>query len=79
MSHTRCWWKRQSGFKTLECGLLGIVNWRLWKMESFHGYRMPEFEVLKVAALKLFHPTVSSVLFRTGLDNLDMILGERER
>jgi len=39
---------------------------------------MPEFDVLKVAALKLFHPTVSSVLSRTGFGNCDMVSGERE-
>ncbi len=41
---------------------------------------MREFDVLKVAALKLFHPTVSSVLFRTDFGNYDTTSqGERGR
>jgi hypothetical protein len=38
---------------------------------------MPEFDVLMVAALKLFHPTASSVLFGAGFGNYDTA-SERE-
>ena len=44
-------------------------------MESFHGNRTPESDVLKVAALKLFHPTVPSVLFGTSFGNCDTVSG----
>ena len=36
-------------------------------MESSQGYGASESHMLKVAALKLFHPAISSVLFGTGI------------
>jgi len=36
------WLKRQSGSKVLECGLLGMANRRLWKVESSQGYGASE-------------------------------------
>src|SRR4030042_5317888 len=67
------WWKRQSGSKVLECGLLGIGNQCLWKVESSQGYGASESHMYKVAALRLFHPTVSSDLFGPGFNYYDTV------
>jgi hypothetical protein len=46
-------------------------------MKSSHGYQTLESHVQTVAALKLFHPTTSSVLLGTGLCNCNVVSQER--
>ena len=55
-------WKRQSGSKVLECGLLRMVDWRWWKMNPFSDKKPLGITRKNVAALRLLHPTVSSIL-----------------
>jgi hypothetical protein len=39
------WWKRQSGSKVSESGLLGMANQCLWKVESSKEYGTSESHV----------------------------------
>jgi hypothetical protein len=41
-------------------------NRHLYKIECFHTLVTPEFELLKVAALNLFHPTASPLIQNVG-------------
>jgi len=53
------------GFQSLRTRSFKNGNRCSRKIELFRGYETSESEIQKVSALRLFHPTVSSLIFGT--------------